>query len=99
MLKLVRPIIVAACIAGLAAPASADEVTVKVGYQDLDLADPDDVGILRDRLEGALRRACDEHPSRKPVPTQVSEACVASGLANGEKVISAHRDRALAATP
>lgn len=91
--------LLAACLAGLASPALADRVTVRVGYADLDLTDPEDVDVLHDRLAAALRQACDRGLPNRPAALQVSEDCVASGLRNGEEVISEHRDRALAAAP
>ena len=91
--------LLAACLAGLASPALADRVTVRVNYADLDLTDPEDVDVLHDRLAAALRQACDRGLPNSHTALQVTSDCVASGLRNGEEVISEHRERALAATP
>ena len=89
----------AACIAGLASPALAETVTVRVSYADLDLTHPEDVAVLHDRLATALRQACARGLPDMHAALQVSADCVSSGLRNGEDVIADHRDRALAATP
>ena len=99
MRQFVHRALLAACLAGLATPALADSVTVKVSYADLDLTDPADVDVLHDRLATALRQACNRGLPSIHAALQVSDDCVASGLKNGEQVISEHRDRALAATP
>src|SRR5512139_1593386 len=56
MRKFIRPICAAAWVAGLGSPAAADEVTVTVSYADLDLASPEDVAALHERLAEALRQ-------------------------------------------
>ena len=99
MRTIIRQAFVAAGIAGLASPALADQVTVRVSYADLDLTSPEDVAVLHDRLAAALRQACDRDLPNRHAALQVSADCVDNGLENGEKVISAHRDRALAAMP
>lgn len=99
MWKFVRPLIIAASTAGLASPASAEEVTVRVSYADLDLASADDVAVLQARLTEALRSACADGLGASDRARRVSEACVASGLANGGKVIAEHKERALAELP
>ena len=88
---------IATGIAALASPAMADEITVTVSYADLDLASPADVTILQARLDAALRRACAKDTG--PEHAAIVSECVESGLANGDKVISEHRERALAAAP
>jgi UrcA family protein len=99
MRQFVRQALVAACLAGLASPAVAERVTVRVGYADLDLTDPEHVDVLNDRLVAALREACDRGLPNSRAALQVKHDCVASGLRSGEEVIAEHRDRALAATP
>jgi len=97
MRKLVRPILAAACVAGFASPAIADEVRVRVSYADLDLTNTEDVAVLNERLAHALRRACRTQVSDGI--TIVDDHCMETGLADGARVISEHRDRALAAAP
>lgn len=99
MHEFIRPICAAACVAVLAAPALADEVTVRVGYADLDLASPADVAALHARLAEALRQACRTKFAHGLTSRSADDQCVESGLANGEKVIAEHRDRVLAAAP
>ena len=95
----VQSVVVAASLVGLASPAIAEEVTVTVSYADLDLTSSADLATLHDRLAAALRDACSKNINHKRAALQVSADCVASGLANGDKVISEHRERALAAQP
>lgn len=99
MHKLIGPIALAAAIASAVSPARAEEVTVTVSYADLDLTNPDDVSTLHARLADAFRDACATTVPHTDAEMRVNADCVRSGLANGAKVISQHRDRALETTP
>lgn len=99
MRKFIRPICAAAWVAGLGSPAAADEVTVTVSYADLDLASLEDVAALHERLAEALRQACRTKFAHGLTAKHADDQCVESGLANGERVITEHRDRVLAAAP
>jgi len=84
------PILAAVSLVGVPVSAGAEEVTVHVGYADLDLTKSDDVAELQGRLAAALRSAC----RRGFVEDSVARGCVEDGMSKGRKLIASAAEEA-----
>ncbi|QIQ87262.1 UrcA family protein [Erythrobacter sp.] len=100
-MRLALPLIALAALAtpAVAAPQGTNEtVTVRISFDDLDLAKADDRAVLEQRVDAQLRRAC-TLPSRPAyvVGPLVDEKCVAeartAALAEVERVAAAQARR------
>lgn len=72
---------VAASLASLAAPAVAQEATVKVAYGDLDMSSPAGAQIFAQRLDAGVDAACERPDLRDVKGMSVFEACKSSVVA------------------
>lgn len=87
MRKFVVPAFAALSLAAAAQPASAEQVTVKVAYADLDLTTATGVATLEIRLAGAIRAACERPDTRELKAMQAWSDCVADAKAKADAVV------------
>lgn len=74
-----KAVIVAALVASLALPASAQEVRFEVQYRDLNLASVEGQQKLDKRIETAARKACgfEKQVTGTRIRSRVAQQCVA----------------------
>ena len=83
MRKFVVPAFAALTLAATQ-PVSAEPVTVKVAYSDLDLATPTGVATLESRIASAIKTACEKPDMRDLRAMQAWSACVADAKAKAD---------------
>lgn len=72
--------VLAASMAASAAPAVANEASVVVGYDDLDLSDPDDFAVLERRLADAAKEVCRAAPTHSVTDWSITMRCRADAF-------------------
>lgn len=75
MKKIAITATIAACLAGIAAPASAEDVRISVAYGDLDIATPLGAHALADRIAESVRTACAVDTSRTLTAAAAADDC------------------------
>jgi len=98
MRKLFIPVLAAASLAGVSAPAAAAEVTFAISYADLDLSNPADVAVMKDRIDAAVARACGRASIASLYGSQAVMDCKADGKTKALELLDARRALAVAAT-
>ena len=73
-------------------PASAGQVTIRVGLADLDLSSPSDVDQVKSRINLAVARACNS----AALTEEAAQECVSDGTAKALEQLDAKRQLALA---
>ena len=96
MRKLLIPVFAAATLAGLSAPATAGEVTIRINLADLDLAKPADVDAVKERINTQVAKACNRSAISLPYDSNAVQECIADGTAKALKQLDAKRSLALA---
>jgi UrcA family protein len=81
MRKLLIPALAAAALAGAAAPAFADAVTIRVSAEGLDFAHASDIAAMKGRIDTAVRKACNSSSLAARYSNEAVDACVADGTA------------------
>lgn len=82
MRKLLIPALAAAAaLAGAATPAFADAVTIRVSAEGLDLSRASDIVTMKERIDAAVRRACNKSASLGKYSSNSVGECVADGTA------------------
>ncbi|BBC71142.1 conserved hypothetical protein [Altererythrobacter sp. B11] len=87
------PVLAATCLAGLSAPAMADDVTIRIDLSGLDAANPSDDAAIRDRIKTAVPRACNRATGFHTGLSSWQE-CQADGQARALEVLEARRNPA-----
>lgn len=85
---LAAPVLLAAASGVIAAPASAEEVSVAVPYADLDLATPAGEAALARRIETAVKTVCEKPDVRDLKVAAAWEACKAEARAEAFEQLS-----------
>ena len=80
----------AAVLAGTAAPAMADEVTIRIDLGTLDIADPADDAAIRDRIVTEVNKAC-KGPGASFQGVGAVEHCKADGTEKAFDELEARR--------
>lgn len=91
-MRIATILLAAAAVAAPLAPASAEPVTVRIGYGDLDLRDPAAVQQLRKRTVRAIERAC-RSASELSWQLAADKTCETSAIAMADREIERHRQR------
>ncbi len=91
MRKLSILVLAAATLAGVSAPAAADEVTIRVSYADLNIADDADVAVLKQRIHEAADKACSRAETSSLHNLRSINDCVAEGTAKALAQLNARR--------
>lgn len=80
--------LVAAALVHTPAQAERSEVSIEVAFNDLDLRDPDQVEVLRERVADAAEAAC-THPDALSINAfSYDRRCKASLVASARKMIT-----------
>ncbi|AKH43080.1 UrcA family protein [Altererythrobacter atlanticus] len=90
MRRLLSATLAAAFLAGAAAPATAEDLRIRIDLGQLDIANPADVEAIKDRIEIAVSRACAE-AVRFPAEVRSIADCKADGTAKAFAEVDARR--------
>jgi len=88
-MRIAAILLAAAAVAAPLAPASAEPVTVRIGYGDLDLRNPVAVHQLHKRSQRAIARAC----RTSDWQTGADKQCEETAIAQAKIEIERHRQR------
>ena len=89
------PVLAALAMAGAAAPAHAEEITISVDHADLDLASEADARVLEQRIAAAAAKACTYAPTFSLTAARYAAECKAALVKAGKEQVAAKRTLAL----